>query len=314
MRNISLSVSAIILLLCVATASAQQAYVYEFLRSESSARAAAMGGSFVTVTNDATAMHYNPALLNTIDSTQASFTFFKHVLDINSGYATFATDIDGIGDIGVGVIYTNYGSFEQVDRLGREVGEFGASDLAFTLGWAVHLGEWFSAGVGAKAVFSSIEEYGSVALALDGGLLFRDTASRFEAGLSILNLGSQVSSYDETSEDLPLDLKFGVSHRLRGLPLLLAVNFHRLLDERDGFFDHFTSFSVGGEFTIADPVRLRLGYNNRVREDLVFGGSKGLAGISAGLGVLVSDYRFDYAFSSLGRVGAQHRISINANF
>src|SRR5437870_12236174 len=92
-------------------ARAQVPHVYDFLRSGASARAAAMGGTFLTVPNDPTGLYYNPALLKSIDTTQAAFTFFKHLLDINSGTVTVATDVESIGKVGFGVSYVNYGSF-----------------------------------------------------------------------------------------------------------------------------------------------------------------------------------------------------------
>lgn len=296
------------------TALAQTPFVYDFLRNDASARAAAMGGSFMTVMNDPAALHYNPATLATIDSTQASFTLFKHLLDINSGYATVATEIEGIGRVGLGVNYNNYGSFQRTDKTGQGIGEFGSSDIALVLGWGGELGEGFSAGISGNAIFSTIDTYGSSALAIDGGLLFVDTAKRIQAGLSLLHLGSQTSSFGEENEPLPLDLKLGVSHQLRGLPLLVALNFSRLLDETDEFIDRFSSFSVGGEFTISKPLRLRIGYNNRLRQDVPIGASKGISGFSAGVGIAFSDYRFDYAFNSLHRLGGLHRVTINAVF
>lgn len=317
MNRASLSIAVCALIAaCAAPLCAQQAHVYEFLRSDAAARAAAMGGAFLTVADDPTALHYNAASLATLERSQASFSFYKHLLDINSGYAVVSTDVRGVGAVGVAAMFTDYGSFEQTDPYGNVVGDgsFGALDLALTAGWATDLGEGFRAGVAAKAVFSSIADSSSIALALDGGLLWIDTTNRIQAGVTIRNLGSQLSSYAGVTESMPLDLSVGVSHNLRGLPLLIALNVHRLLDDSDGFFDHFSAFALGGEFTIADPVRLRVGYNNRLREDMVVGGSKGLAGLSAGVGILVSDYRFDYAFTSLARIGAQHRISINAMF
>jgi hypothetical protein len=265
-------------------------------------------------------MHYNPATLSTIDTTQASFTFFKHLLDINSGFAHLATEWEGVGNIGVEVNYTNFGSFDRTSKIGQTQGEFSAGDLAIAVGWASELGEGFRAGLAGKMIFSSIESFSSSALALDGGLLYVDTASRLNIGLSILNLGSQLSSYGAENEDLPLDLKIGVSHELRGLPLLIAVNLNRLLDDpKDAasdpeavkFIDRFLSFSVGGEFRISKPIRLRLGWDNRVRQDVPTGRSPGLAGLSAGLGVLVDDYRFDYALNSLSTLGLIHRVTIN---
>ena len=307
--------SLLFFLVSASAAFGQRAYVYDFLRNESSARAAAMGGAFLTVGGDVSGMFYNPALLNTIDSSQVSLTFQKHLLDMNSGYATFTTGIEDVGQIGVGVNYNSYGSFNRTDRNGQADGStFGASDIAFTVGWGSTLGEGFSAGISGSFVSSTIDNAGSSALALDGGLLFEDTAARFQAGLSLLHVGGQVSAFGEESEELPTDLRLGISHRLRGLPLLIALNFTRLLDPQEDFFNRFASFSVGGEFRLSNPLRLRLGYNNQVRSDVAYGSSKGLGGLSAGIGILVKDYRFDYAFNSLARLGAQHRITLNAAF
>ena len=309
-------VLAIAIVACVSAvqARAQAVYVYDFLHNDASARAAGMGGAFVTIANDPSGMYYNPATLNSVDSTQASFTFFKHLLDINSGSATIATSLEGVGKVGFGVSYTNYGSFDRTDRAGQLNGTFGSNDIVAVVGWGTELGEGFAAGINGKAIFSTIDSYGSAALALDGGLHYMDTANRVQAGLALLNLGSQVSSFGADNERLPLDLKIGASHQLRGLPLLVAVNFSRLLDETDDFLSRFSSFSVGGEFTLSKPLRVRVGYNNRVRQDVAFGQSKGLAGFSAGLGVAVKGYRFDYAFNSLDRLGGNHRVTVNASF
>ena len=313
MNRLLLALS-LVLLVMATTASAQKPRVYEFLRNDASARAAAMGGTFATITGDPTGLFYNPALLQTVDSTQASFTGFKHLLDINSGFAVVGTEIEGIGKVGAGINYNNYGAFQRVDRMGRELGEFGSSDLALSVGWGTELGEGFSAGLAAKFIYSNIDTYSSSALALDGGLLFVDTARRVNAALSLLNLGSQLSTFNDLSEPLPLDLKLGISHTLRGLPLQIGVNFHRLLDSTDNFLARFEEFSVGGEFTVSRPIRLRFGYDHATRRDIAFGESKGLAGFSAGLGVVVKEYRFDYAFNSLARLGSLHHFSITASF
>ena len=98
------------------------------------------------------------------------------------------------------------------------------------------------------------------------------------------------------------------------VPSRLSPEANRLLDETDNFFDRFSSFSVGGEFTLSKPIRLRVGYNNRVRQDVPIGASKGFSGISAGFGLVVKDYRLDYAFNSFDKVGGTHRVSINAIF
>jgi len=295
-------------------AMGQKTAVFDFLRNDASARSAAMGGAFVSILGDPVGLFYNPATVASVDSSQVSFTFFKHLLDINSGSLAVATSVDGIGPIAVGVNYTSYGTFDRTNREATVTGEFGASDVLFALGWGGELGEGFSAGISASAIFSTIDNVGATALSLGGGLTYVDTSRRVQAGLSILHLGTELSSFGEEKEPLPVDLRVGVSHALRGLPLLIALNFSRLLDDQEEFADRFSSFAIGGEFTIAKPVRIRLGYNNRVRQDVPFGSSKGLSGFSGGVGILFGGYRFDYGFNPLDRIGGFHRVTINAAF
>ena len=316
MKKIALRLTAILI---VITGSSERLFgqnsaVFDFVRNDASARSGSMGGAFVSILGDPAGLFYNPATIVSIDSSQASFTFFKHILDINAGSAVIATELEGVGHVAFGVNFTSYGVFERTNREATVTGEFGASDMLITAGWGGDLGEGFSAGIGGSAIFSTIDDVGATALALDGGLAYVDTSRRLSAGLSILHVGTQLSAYGEETEPLPVDLKVGITHTLRGLPLLVSLTFSRLLDEQDQFADRFSSFSIGGELTIAKPVRLRLGYNNRTRQDVPFGTTKGLSGFSGGVGVLFGGYRFDYGFNPLGRIGGLHRVTVNAPF
>src|SRR5206468_1128293 len=69
-----------------------------------------------------------------------AFGFTKYVLDINEGYISFVEPVPesfGIGgEYGVGIQYIDYGSFVERDTKGEELGTFGASDLAVSLGYS----------------------------------------------------------------------------------------------------------------------------------------------------------------------------------
>ena len=97
------------------------------------------------------------------------------------------------------------------------------------------------------------------------------------------------------------------------LPLRLSLDFHRLNEQRDNFTQKFKAFTIGAEFTLSKVLRLRFGYDNEKRSELKIGSFAGIAGFNAGLGALISNYRFDYGFSSLGPIGELHRISVSTN-
>lgn len=288
--------------------------VFNFLRNDVGARAAGLAGSFTTIQGDPDVLFYNPAGLASLNSSVGSAGFFKHLLDINAGYLSYSTEVEGIGRFGAGVVYTNYGSFDETNEVGTTLGTFGASDLALSIGYAFSVEENVYLGGAIKGIYSTIGSYSATGVAADLGVLYTIPSSRFALGASIRNLGAQLSSYGSVTEDLPLDIGLGASIVPKGLPLLLNVGVHRLNDDAPDFVTRFRAFTVGGEFTLSKVVLLRVGYDNARRKDFKIGSSADLAGFSAGLGILVSGYHFDYALSSLGKAGNLHRISLSTSF
>ncbi len=285
---------------------------YRFLRNDVGARSAALAGSFLAITDDPNSLFYNMAALSTIQGPKGSIGFFKQLLDINTGYVSYAQEISDVGTFGAGVVYTNYGSFTKTDDVGTVLGSFNAGDFALSVGYSNVIQENLYYGVGLKFIYSSIDSYSSSGIAGDLGLMYVVPESRLTLGASIRNLGAQLDPYATTREDLPLDLMIGASIVPRGIPLLLNLSFNRL-NEGDTFGDRFRDFSLGGEFTLSKVLQARFGYDNELRRDLKIGTSAGLAGFAGGIGIMISEYRVDYALSSLGKAGSVHRISIAAS-
>jgi hypothetical protein len=299
-------------LLCIFASAllAQDRGTYSFLRNDIGARAAGVNGSFVSMTDDPNVLFYNPGALPTVKQPRGSAGFLKHLLDVNGGYLSFARSVEGIGIVGGGIIYLDYGTFTQTDESMNILGSFSARDLAFVVGAGRSLDEVTSIGVNVKFLYSSISEFSSTALAIDAGVLYQIPAENITLGASILTAGTQLKSYNGIKESLPLDIKIGITKRPEHLPVLLNFNLHRLADHREKFLDHFSAFSFGAEFLMSESVRLRAGYNNQQRKDLKLGTSAGLAGMSLGGGILIGEYILDYSFNSYGKIGSLHRISL----
>ena len=288
---------------------------YEFLRNESSSRAAGVGGSFVCFSNDPNIIFYNPAGISTVINRSASFGFLKHLTDVNGGYASYTQPLEIFdGYIGVGLQYINYGDFDETNETGDVTGSFSAGDFALSLGYAGKTTENLSYGASLKFIYSSIAGNSSAALAADAGVFYTMPEEMVNIGISVLNIGSQMQSFNGLDEKLPLDIKIGISKKLEHLPLNINLNFHHLNFSYDNFVDRLKAFSVGGEFTLSQYIQLRIGYNNERRNDLELGSSAGFAGFSLGLGALINKYRFDYSFSSYGNIGSLHRINLSTSF
>ncbi len=279
-----------------------------------SARAGALGGSYVTNNDDVEVIFYNPAGINFLENSPASFSFVKHLMDINLFSLSFSTELSNIGRFGTAIKYINYGSFDRADEFGNKTGEFGAGELAFVLGYAGTFDENFYYGANAKVIYSSIADASSSAIGLDLGVHYEFPELMLNFAVAVLNLGTQMSSYVDTKEDLPLDVVIGVSKRLENLPVRLSLDFHRLNKDRDKFYERFKGFTVGAEFYLSEVFTLQFGYDNERRTDLKIGSTSGIAGFNGGLGVKVSEYKFNYGYSSLGLVGALHRVTLSTAF
>lgn len=286
---------------------------FEFLRLDGSARAASLGGSFVSNNDDADVIFYNPAGIQLLEGNPASFSFVKHLMDINLASLSYSTEYEGIGRFGAAIKYINYGTFDGYDEFGASTKEFGVNEMALVIGYANVLDYNFYYGANIKFIYSGIEDRSSTGMAVDLGLHYSIPDKNWYFGFAVLNLGSQLSSYYSTKEDLPLDIVIGVSKSLENLPVKLSVDFHKLNQDRDDFVERFRAFTVGAEFTLSKVMKLRFGYDNERRKDFKIGTTAGIAGFNVGLGVRISDYQFDYAYSALGSVGGLHRIGISTS-
>jgi hypothetical protein len=289
---------------------AQGNTVFDFLRNDAGARAAALGGSFLSASDDPNVIFYNPANLTTLTTKRLSIGFFKQLLDINSGYASFGMEVQDFGFVGAGIIYTNYGDFPRRGEEMQDLGTFSAGEFAMSIGYAGKYNPDLSYGTNLKIIYSSIAEYSSYAAAIDLGVNYIIMPGRLVGGASILNLGTQIDPYASTREELPFDCKIGVAIYPEHLPASILIDLHKLNESQDNFINHFKQFSVGVEFTASPNVQFRFGYNNEHRQEWRMNNSAGMAGFSIGGGFMTDVYVVDYAYNSMGKIGSLHRINI----
>jgi len=302
-----------IILGCTAIPLFAQQGTYNFLLTDVSARAAALNGSFVSMKDDPNVLFYNPASIGTLSVPKVSVSYVNHLMDVNAGTLSYGQTIEGVGGVGAGIIYMNYGSFNRTDEFMNVLGTFGAAELALVAGIAAHYDDDILVGINAKFISSSIAEYSSTALAVDLGFLYDIPSQNLSIGGSVLNIGKQLKTYAGVNELLPLDVKFGITKRPEHLPVFLNIDFHQLNQSGDKFFDRFSNFTVGAEFLMSKSLRLRVGYNNKQRKELKTGTTAGLGGFSLGVGLVLNEYQIDYAYNSYGVFGGIQRFSLGIN-
>lgn len=273
----------------------------DFLNIGVGARAAALGGAFTSVVDDASASYWNPSGLGRIGSTQFVFSHFAWYQDISYEYLALAYPVSDRLTLAVSTSYLSYGTIEGYDRYDNPTGELGSTyDLAagFSLGCVVT--EEISIGLTAKYIMLSLADLKASAFAADFGALYN--IGDFTFGLAAVNIGQDIK-FNQVSEKLPSAIRIGVStYALFGSPSLevsldIEKRFHGNLSIRNGF-----------EWIFEERYFIRTGYAYQPDQDgREFGQS-----LSLGAGALLGPARFDYTFSPREKFSSEdiHRFSI----
>ena len=280
---------------------------YELLKMDISARASGMSGAFVAITGDLHSLFYNPAGLIGIQNKSLSFTYLYHVLDIKTGSIVFAVPHGINSKIAIGVNYINYGSFEGRDERGFPTSSFDAQDVVFVGGFAREYSSSLYYGLNGEVFYSKIGGFSSTVIGFGGGVIYSIPEHMLTIGVSVTNVGFVASAYVDTKDDVPTVIKGGFTKQLAHLPLLISFEYRQ-------YFDGEFQIVGGGEFTFAEFLKGRLGYNSYGTDQKIGDEGGNFAGASFGFGFNWRQYLFDYSFSSFGVIGDLQRLTVSWMF
>ncbi len=295
--------------------------VYSFLNIPTSARQAALGGETLTMHDDVNQPLWNPSTISRFMDNQLAFSYVNYLVGVNVGSVSYAHLINRrFGTIHGGIQYINYGEFIGADETGQETGNFSARDLAISIGYAYNI-PWsdFYVGANVKFLSSKIENYTSQGAAVDFGILYYTDYRPYSFTAVIRNIGYQISPYDETRENLPMEIAVGASYKLEDVPLKWHFTLNNLqkwnisvpnpsasqtdldgntTDENIGFFNNaIRHFVIGAEFFPDKKFNIRLGYNFRRAAELKLTESRTFAGVTLGFGLKMGRFKLDYAYT-----------------
>jgi hypothetical protein len=313
-RRMTLAVLALLLAGDAAALGTGQAGA-QFLKLGASARAGGMGDAFTAVSDDAFAVHYNPAGLVKLEKTQIGgghTSLFQKVT-----YQSFALGLpfadredNYVHDaLGLGVLYLGVGDIER--RTGDStdpVGTFGASDSAYVFSYAHSFSDRASAGASLKYVTEAIDSYRGNAVAGDVGLLYRiaDPKDATVVGLAVKNAGNKIGYVASQKDPLPLTVSAGATFNPIPKKLLLSLEAGKANDA-----DVHGALGVEGRKSIGEnaAAALRFGYNSSRREL-----GSAMSGVSAGAGLSFPKGDFDLAWIPFGPLGDSFRFSVLIKF
>lgn len=292
---------------------------YQFLNLMSSPRQAALGGKVLTnVDYDVTQALYNPATINVEMDNQLAVNYSSYLGGINYGTAAYAYTWDRrTQTFHVGMTYINYGSFDGYDEDGNSTGTFTGNEAALSLGYAKQLGySDFYLGGNFKMITSQLEQYNSIGVAIDAGLLYINEKLDFNAALVVRNVGTQITTYAGLRERLPFEVDFGMSQTLENVPIRWHLTLENLqkwpigrpnpardqidlegnvTSEKVGFLGNVIRHTIlGAELFPEGGFNIRLGYNFRRAEELRILEQRNFSGLSVGVGIKMNKMRFSY--------------------
>ena len=287
----------------VGTAGAQ------FLELGVSARAIGMGDAFLAISDDASAVYYNPAGLTQIAEREAVFTHVSYLADINYDFAGLAYPTAKFGGVwGVGFYMLNAGDMDVTHYEGYEdnysTGQtFTAKDYALSLSYARSLTDRFSVGMTLKLIEELLDTERAIGWAADMGTLYDTGFKGFKIAMVVSNFGPDLKFIEEECP-LPMNFKFG------GVFDIYRAENHMATFSVEGSHpnDNLEKFNAGMEYWFRDMFSLRFG--NHFEYDT--------GGISAGCGLklYVSErqLKFDYGYHDMEILEGFHRFSVGLSF
>lgn len=308
-----------------------------FLEIGVGAHANAMGGAFVGMANDASALYWNVGGIANLEQSEAVLVHTDWIAETKFDYAGLVIALGDVGNLGLSFTSLSMGDMkvrtvEQPDGTGEN---FSAGDIAIALSFARKFTDRFSIGVTAKYIEQSIWHMSASAFAIDAGTTFRtDLLGGLTIGAVISNFGTSMRldgrdtryfiRVDETKQgsneriptnieldswDLPLYFQIGVTvPAIQTEKYGLRISADALVPNND-----YQSLNAGAEFTFLNFISLRGGYNSLFLKDAEGGLSLG-AGVNSKMLLSKAVVNFDYAYRDFGKLSNVHTFSIGIKF
>lgn len=284
-----------------------------FLTLTPGARAAALGGAFGGVADDALAAHYNPAGLGFLQGIEAAAGREARFEGLNYDYAVLAVPVlswtdkpKKVSDWGVTAAAVYSLTASGIQRRGlietdAPTGTFAAANRAYALSYGLALGEGLSVGGAATYVDESLDAAHASAVTGDAGALFK--RGNWSVGGGVRNAFGSLS-LGSTPDPLPAVVYAGAGWRPRA-GWLVAAEFDQPRADA-------SALSFGAERVVEVSPGLSAAARAGYRTDRTDSGT--LGGVCAGFGVEWRGLDAEFSWSPGGTLGDVFQYSLRARF
>jgi len=274
---------------------------------EPHARPAGMGNCYVAMVDDASACSWNPAGLANLNG-RISLTLMHSQLmpdwdDIYYEYSAYAQQIEGLGTVGLSVIYLTYGEQIATDPDSpNPLGTFNSFEVIPSIAYGTTVGEDLAIGINLKFIYVNLapakytqdqQKGAGSTFAADFGGIYRMFDGQLRLGGALQNVGPRIAYIDEEQSDpLPRNLKLGATYMLADdevNKLSVSTEYNKSLVIIEDIPNPSLSviLNVGAEYEYYDLLALRTGY--------VYDEDGSVKGFAFGMGLKYSNLAFDVA-------------------
>ncbi|MDI6782183.1 MAG: PorV/PorQ family protein [bacterium] len=260
-----------------------------FLKINVGARAIAMGGAYTGISDDISAVYWNPGGLGRLQRKEIFLMHNEWLQDVRH-------------DCLIMGMPTKYGVFALSSNLFSidSDNSWKARDAVYGIGWGYNLSK-LSLGINLKSISEQIASKKGNCIGADMGILY-NFLPWLKMGVSCQNIGQELKIIKEGYR-LPFTVRVGETFILPKLLLSLDTSFQ---------VDNEPVYAVGIEYTLTKYIALRYGWKS---QDEGLGSLYDLAeGTSFGIGVKLPLGNIDYAYLPCGLLGEAQQVSLCLRF
>jgi len=278
-----------------------------FLKIGVGARVAAMGEAFCALSDDISAIYWNPAGLSQLTQTEIMATHLSYFQDVNSEYLAFVRPNKNKGALGGALTMLGVDGLKWYDKHNARGNDFKANDMAMSLVYSKMFGQGAAIGAGLKLVKQGIDNKDTDNLVVDLGGLCNTPIRNLVVGAVVQNIGIKASDKKrgEVDDPMPFRMRLGLSYQLPSSTICVDMNMPN---------DGQRTTNIGIEQTLPKEVAplAMIGLNTVLRAGYKMGADTGK--FSFGFGIISNKCLLDYAFVPYSDLGNAHRVSTSLRF
>jgi len=328
-------------LFCTISVSAQTGNsAFGFTQIPISVVSAALGGSQVaTWRGDVNQISDNPAFIDSALHQSVSLNYLNYLSTINQASAAYSRMFDSLGFGSVYLRYFDYGTFQEYDEFGNDLGEFKAVDYEIGISFGRKLNDNINYGATLKNVFSRMYQNFAYGAAIDLGGYYQSNDGNFSGGITIDNIGMEIVDYTNSESNFfPISVNAAVSKKFDKAPIMFGLHYSNIQKwdlagvDKDVLanptIDPLTGDESRSTLTLDNLARhlsasvalipsenfnLMLGYNFRRRLELAISERPGLVGFSFGANIKIKRFGIQYAITNYHLSGTSNQFGVTTN-